>query len=221
MDKCPSLSIDFTGQMGIINPEVTIMTHEESNLKTKQILSASLKKYMEKKPLKKITVTEIVSDCNVNRKTFYYHFEDIYALLKWTLEQEAIDVVKKYDLAVDYKDAILFVMDYVESNACILNCAYDSLGREELKRFFYSDFYGIVDNAILEIEAELKIRVSKDLEAFLCDLYTEAIAGMPIKWFKSREEKDKNKILEYLSLILHTSVSAVLKEAAISECNLQ
>ncbi|WP_295208123.1 TetR family transcriptional regulator [Ruminococcus sp.] len=39
------------------------------------------------KPLSKITVSEIVADCNINRKTFYYHFEDVQSLLKWTLEQ--------------------------------------------------------------------------------------------------------------------------------------
>ena len=42
----------------------------------------SLQRFMEKKPLSKITVSEIIADCGVNRKTFYYHFEDIYALLK-------------------------------------------------------------------------------------------------------------------------------------------
>ena len=41
---------------------------------------------MEKKPLSKITVSEIIADCNVNRRTFYYHFDDIYALLKWVLD---------------------------------------------------------------------------------------------------------------------------------------
>lgn len=74
------------------------MTHEEATRRTKQMLAASLKKQMEKKPLKKITVSEIIADCNVNRKTFYYHFEDIYALLKWMLEQEAVEVVKQFDL---------------------------------------------------------------------------------------------------------------------------
>ena len=58
------------------------MKHAESSLKTKKALASSLKKVMAKKPLRKITVTEIVNDCNVNRKTFYYHFEDIFALLK-------------------------------------------------------------------------------------------------------------------------------------------
>ena len=113
------------------------MKHEEITLSTKKALAASLKKQMEKKPLKKVTVSDIITDCNVNRKTFYYHFEDIYALLKWMLEQEAVEVVKQFDLLVDYEDAILFVLDYVEVNAHILGCAYDNMGRDEMKRFFY------------------------------------------------------------------------------------
>ena len=46
---------------------------------------------MNKKPLSRITINEIVQDCGLNRNSFYYHFEDIYALFKWMLEQEAID----------------------------------------------------------------------------------------------------------------------------------
>ena len=49
-----------------------------TTLQTKKMLSAELKAKMEKKPLSKITVSEIVQDCGVNRKTFYYHFVDWY-----------------------------------------------------------------------------------------------------------------------------------------------
>ena len=76
------------------------MKHEVTTMNTKKTLAASLKKFMEKKPLSKVTVSEIVTDCGLNRKTFYYHFEDVYALLKWTLEEEAIEVVKKFELCL-------------------------------------------------------------------------------------------------------------------------
>ena len=68
------------------------MQHAITSLNTKKTLSSSLKKLMAHKPLAKISVTEIITDCGLNRKTFYYHFADIYALLKWTLEQEAVEV---------------------------------------------------------------------------------------------------------------------------------
>lgn len=190
------------------------MKHEEITLSTKKALAASLKKQMEKKPLKKVTVSDIITDCNVNRKTFYYHFEDIYALLKWMLEQEAIEVVKQFDLLVDYKDAILFVLDYVEANAHILGCAYDSMGRDEMKRFFYADFIGIIQTLIDGTEKDLGLSVSMDFKEFLVNLYTEALAGVLIDWVKDRRKYNREKVLQYLSLIMRTSLPAVLTEAA-------
>lgn len=190
------------------------MKREESTLITKKALAASLKKYMAKKMLKKITVSEIITDCNVNRKTFYYHFEDIYALLKWMLEQEAVEVVKQFDLLIDYKDAILFVIDYVETNAHILNCAYDSMGRDEMKRFLCNDFYEIIRRLIDDMEKSLHLNVPEDFKQFVCNLYMEALAGTLIDSFKNRGNNDREKMLKYLSLVLHTSLPETLKQAA-------
>ena len=55
------------------------MTHAEASMKTKQAMADSLKRYMEVKSLSKITISAICEDCGINRKTFYYHFKDIYA----------------------------------------------------------------------------------------------------------------------------------------------
>lgn len=111
------------------------MKRTGSSQETKRALAASLKKLMNRKPLSKITINEIVQDCGVNRNSFYYHFEDIYALFKWMLEQEAVESVRQFDLMLDYREAIQFVMDYVSENRHIVNGAYDAMGREGLKRF--------------------------------------------------------------------------------------
>ena len=103
------------------------MKHEEISLNTKKSLAESLKRAMEKKPFSKITVSELIQACDVNRKTFYYHFEDIYDLLKWTLEEEAIEVVKQFNLLVDHEEAITFVMNYVEQNSYIIDTIRKSL----------------------------------------------------------------------------------------------
>ena len=83
------------------------MKYEITSLNTKKTLAESLKRIMKNKTFSKITVSEIIADCGVNRKTFYYHFEDIYDLLKWIFENEAVEVVKHFNLAVDYEEAIL------------------------------------------------------------------------------------------------------------------
>ncbi len=73
------------------------------------------------------------------------------------LEEEAIEVVKQFDLLMDYREAVLFVLDYVKTNKHLLCCAYDSMGRDEMKRFFYSDFIGIIKNIISNTEQQLGI----------------------------------------------------------------
>lgn len=191
------------------------MTHTESSLQTKLTLCNSLKKIMQKKPFSKITVSELIKDCNLNRKTFYYHFEDIYDLLKWTLEQDAFQVIKQFDLLIDYKDVFDFVMDYVESNTYFLNCIYDSVGRDELKRFFYQDFIGLMEQMVRESEAANHLQVTDKFRMFVCNFYTEALAGMIINLFQHPDEYNRAELSEYISCILTSSLPATLKSQAV------
>ena len=187
------------------------MKHETTTLMTKKALAASLKKIMRKKQLGKITVREIIEDCGVNRKTFYYHFRDIYDLVKWIFEEEAIEIVRQYDLILDYQDAIEFVMNYVEENKHLCNCAFDAIGRDELKRFFQNDFLSIVTN-IVEQLSEGK-NIPDDYKKFLINFYTEAIASLIVNWIRNKETCDKQKMVQYVSLTLYGTLEQVLKKA--------
>lgn len=188
------------------------MKHEQTNLLTRQALAASLRRHMETKPLSKITVSEIAADCGLNRKTFYYHFADIYALFKWMLEQETVEVVKKFDLLTDYREAIQFVMDYVAANKHIVSGAYDAMGREGLKRFFYDDFVGIVKSYIENVAVKHGIAVDEDYKLFLCDFFTEALAGTILSWCSGSPNRipGREKMLIYLEHILHTAIPQTL-----------
>lgn len=192
------------------------MTHKEASLQTKTMLCTSLKKIMKHKAFSKITVSELIADCNVNRKTFYYHFEDIYDLLKWMFEQEAFAVVNKFDFMADYKEAFDFVLDYVESNAYFLNCIYDSVGRDELKRFLYQDFIGIMEKIVQETEASLQVAIAPGFRDFLCNFYTEALAGMLINLFQEPDTFSRDELYRYISVILYNSMPAIIQSAKCS-----
>ena len=44
---------------------------------TKAALEASLKKLLLKKPLDKITINDLTTDCGISRMAFYYHFKAV------------------------------------------------------------------------------------------------------------------------------------------------
>lgn len=178
------------------------MKHEVTTYNTKRLIADTLKTLMLAKPFSKITVSEIITTCKINRKTFYYHFEDIYALLKWTFEEEAIEVVKHFDLLADYEEAIRFVMKYVDENDYIISCAYDSIGRDEMKRFFYTDFVGVVTSVIDAAEENLNKNIDPDFKQYVAKFYTEALSGMLIDWAKERDKHDRDKVVGHLSSII-------------------
>ncbi|MGN0431787.1 MAG: TetR/AcrR family transcriptional regulator C-terminal domain-containing protein [Lachnospiraceae bacterium] len=187
------------------------MKYQIASLNTKRALAETLKSIMRKKSFSKITVSEIISECGVNRKTFYYHFSDIYDLLKWTFENEAIEIVKHFNLVIDYKEAILFVMDYIEENDYILNCAYDSIGRDEMKRFFFHDFFELVSTIIDSAEQELDKYLDEKYKVFLCHFYTEALAGILIDWIKNRDDRNRDEVADHLVTTIRNSLRGILQ----------
>lgn len=128
------------------------------------------------------------------------------------LEQEAIEVVKNFDFLIDYEDAINFVIKYVKENSHILNCAYDSMGRDELKRFFYNDFSSVVHNVINDIEEKNGLSVTDDFKEFICDFLTEATAGMLVNGFKDKQTVEEHDVIQNITVILD-SLPDILRRA--------
>lgn len=187
------------------------MKHEEISMYTKKALSEALKEALKTKPFKKITVSELIEACNINRKTFYYHFEDIYALLVWTFEQEAINVVKHFDLMVDSEEALTFIMDYVEENNYIINCVYDSIGQDELKRFFVKDFNDIILSLIEQAEECYGKKLNEGYKTFLSTFYVDATAGILIDWVKDRNHHNREVYIEYIKNTLQNSLKGIFE----------
>ena len=59
------------------------------NNSTKLALEDSLKNLLLKKPVDKITITDLTNDCGITRMAFYYHFKDIYDLVEWSCYEDA------------------------------------------------------------------------------------------------------------------------------------
>lgn len=131
------------------------------------------------------------------------------------LEEEAVEVVKQFDLLADYREAVLFVLNYVQTNKHLLCCAYDSMGREEMKRFFCADFIGITQSVICDTERQMGIHAEEQFKEFLSHFYTEAIAGLLIGEFTNKEAHDPEQVVEYLSRVLKNSLPSLLASAIV------
>lgn len=179
---------------------------------TRLMLAQSLKNCMSKKTFSKITINDIVEDCDLNRNTFYYHFQDTAALLKWMLEEEAISIIKQFDMIPQHKEALLFMFQYIDNNKHIINCALDSVGREALKDFFHDDFFAITQKVVNDTEELLNATLKKDYKNFISELYTNALAEMLVDYIKSRENGNHEKLISYYTFTIRSSLLGIISE---------
>ena len=84
---------------------------------TKRALEASLKKLLTKKPLDKITITDITEDCGINRMTFYYHFKDIYDLVEWVCVEDATRILGENKTYDTWQEGFLRIFDFTAHRA--------------------------------------------------------------------------------------------------------
>lgn len=189
------------------------MNYSITSNNTKKTLADALKLLLEKKPLAKITVSDIIRECGLNRKTFYYHFQDIYDLLKWMLNQEAIERIKSFTIEMKFEEAMLFMFKYIEENKHILNCVCDSLGSVEIKRGLYHDFDFIAERMIRNVEESQNVRFFEEYRSFLKSFFIEAMSGKLLEIIQSKEKNDRNQIIEYSFYTLRVSLEGIATSA--------
>ena len=156
-----------------------------------------------------------VNDCGVNRKTFYYHFEDIYALLRWIFEEEALNIVKQLYLINDYDGAMDFIVEYIDKNRAFMRNAYDAFGSVELGNFFRKSTLELTRQLIKTAEESMKRRLTPETEDYLCEFLTEAATGVLLSNIAGTLDFGKGRFTKPIRNIMRASIVGVLTEEGI------
>lgn len=183
---------------------------------TKQQLTDALKTLMAQKPMDKITISELTGLCGIRRQSFYYHFEDIYDLLRWMIEKEAISLLRQQEGALLWKEGLLQLFRYLEENKTVYLCALKSVGRDHIRRFFESDIYAIIHRTIEQLGEN--IGVGRNLDSFidvemLTHFYVVALAGITESWLMGEIDRTPEELIQFADTILIDQVNGAAARA--------
>ena len=74
---------------------------------TKHALAVALKELMVQKPIDKITIHDLTGRAGIRRQNFYYHFTDVYDLLRWMFQEEAVALLKQHEGTLLWQEGLL------------------------------------------------------------------------------------------------------------------
>jgi len=176
---------------------------------TKKALAASLKKLLLKKSLSDITVSDITDDCGVNRQTFYYHFDNIPALIEWTCVNDADKVLSEHRHYDNWEEGFYSIfMLAMEDRAFVLNI-YHSVSLNILIKYVEKLVFPLI-YGVVEEQAE-GLNVKKEDKDFLAGFYTSSFVGLVLDWIEEGMNKDSKDIIHHLSPIVKGSVRRALE----------
>ena len=100
---------------------------------TKNALEESLKKFLLQKPLDKITISDLTTDCGISRMAFYYHFKDIYDLVEWSCIEDASRALQGKKTYDTWQEGLQQIFEAVLENKPFILNVYRSVKREQVE----------------------------------------------------------------------------------------
>jgi len=153
----------------------------DSNI-TKRALAAALKTLMEELPFDKINVAQICERCDMNRKSFYYHFKDKYDLVNWIFDTEFLPLALAGSSECDDREEfIMSVCEYFYRNRAFYRKALQIKGQNSFSDHFREFCLPLFRDRFIYL---CGVDISDD---FILNFYTDAAMCAIERWLLDRD----------------------------------
>ncbi|NMA13145.1 MAG: TetR family transcriptional regulator [Chloroflexi bacterium] len=175
---------------------------------TKQALSTALKELMEEIPFDKIRIADICNRCDMNRKSFYYHFKDKYDLLNWIFDTEFISFAKDLSQAEElneHVDAVQNICNYFYENRDFYRKALQTKGQNSFPEHFRAYVM-----PIMKLRIEYLFGDSED--DFTLNFFTDAAVATIERWLLDKNCMPPDEFMNKLMHLVQQGAEALHNE---------
>ena len=168
---------------------------------TKRALCAALKELMEEESFQKISVADICARCDMNRKSFYYHFRDKYDLVNWIFDTEFIAVVRAEPDAYDTVWTLFgSLCDYFYRKALLIR------GQNSFSDHFRELLTPVLRKRLSELLS------SPSIPPMYIDFFNDAIICALERWLTSRDCMPPEKFVSQMRTLVRCTAAGALKD---------
>lgn len=178
---------------------------------TKNLIKQEFIKLLNKKSLHNITVTEIAKQCKIERKTFYYHYENLPQLVKEIFDEELEYVIKEFNETLSWEESFISAAKFILENKKVVKHMYESDYKIELEKYIFS-ISG-------EIMRKYVRRVAKDTKAQEIDIkliayfYQCALSSSLVEWVATDMKTDPKLVTRRLGKLMDGNILESLKRS--------
>ena len=166
---------------------------------TKQAILKGAYRLMMKRSLDKITVTDIAKECQITRQTFYYHFQDILAMVEWGVQNELDRLVQKSEHAESMEDVLLLFCRSVMEKKTVFSKIIESRYNLQLLHMMSGQVREYMVKLMYQ-RAENEEKSVKDM-IFLVEYHSGAITFMLSEWLQKKDVDMEEGIVQIAKVV--------------------
>lgn len=176
---------------------------------TKRAIKESFLKLLNEQPLTQISVRKIVEECGINRNSFYYHYQDIPALIEEIVMDAANTLIQQHSSIKSIDEgveaAFRFTLDNKRAILHICNSVNRNIYEQYLMRiceYVVTTYFDTVfeKDIISKSDRDIMILFTK------CELF-----GLFIDWINTGMQDDAIEKLKHLLLLCNGLSSEIIK----------
>lgn len=177
---------------------------------TKTALMDAFTRLVEQQPMDQITVQAVTAACGVSRNTFYYHYGDMYALLKAVLQRDMDMLLAQRAPGERAQDGLRRLIEYISVRQKMFYHIYSAVGHAALEEYLLETTWDLF-MAYLRDTAEGLAPSEEDLE-FLCYSYQFMLLGILLGWVRRGMKGDLADLLERAQRLFFHGTRRILEE---------
>lgn len=155
---------------------------------TRKAIQDSFLKLLNEKPIRQITIREIVDDCGVNRNTFYYYYQDLPQLVESIANEYADRIIHDFPEIHSLEKCLEAAIDFALKNRRAVLHIFHSANRDLYEQYQWRVCEHAVTTYLDTILAGHSISPSD--RSLLIDFVESLCFGIVMKWLESGMKSD-------------------------------
>ena len=176
--------------------------------KTKKKIASSLMNLVEKKPIDKITITDITVNCDISRQVFYRYFLDKKDLINWIYEEDCGSVIYTGEERFSVKSWLKYIIDILAEKKNFYMHAIKDDSSETFEKLILNKTRFYLKKII---KHKTKVELTKQLE-FLAEMTARALVDMIIIKIESEMPVKKEILLDWLMNGISKEISDLVED---------
>ena len=180
---------------------------------TKTAIMDAFVRLLEQQPMDQITVQAITAECGISRNTFYYHYGDVYALLKAMLRRDMDTLLARRQPGEHATEGLRRLIEYISTRQRMVQHIYSDLGHAVMEDYLMETTWDLF-MAYIRDTAEGLSPSEEDLE-FICYSYQFMLIGILLGWVRRGMKgsmEDLEDLLERAQRLFFHGTRRILEE---------